>query len=57
MVVAGKARTRPSFQKYTRRYKVVVAPAKVLEGRGILPKSGASPSATVSRTTDYWQIR
>jgi hypothetical protein len=36
--MAGKARTRPSFKKNTRRYKAVVAPAKVLEGQRNLTK-------------------
>jgi hypothetical protein len=36
--IAGKARTRPSFKKNTRRYKEVVAPAKVLEGQRNLTK-------------------
>jgi hypothetical protein len=36
--MAGKARTRPSFKKNTRRYKAVVAPAKVLEGQKTLTK-------------------
>jgi hypothetical protein len=31
--MAGKARMRPSFKKYTRRYKEEIAPAKVLEGQ------------------------
>ena len=30
--MAGKARMRLSFKKHTRRYKEVIAPAKVLEG-------------------------
>ena len=30
--MAGKARMRPSFKKHTRRYKEVIAPAKMLEG-------------------------
>ena len=29
--MSGKSRMRPSFKKNTRRYKEVVAPAKVLE--------------------------
>lgn len=36
--MAGKARTRPSFKKNTRRYKAMVAPAKVLEGQRNLTK-------------------
>ncbi|MBL0404043.1 hypothetical protein JKG68_08715 [Microvirga aerilata] len=36
--MAGKARTRPSFKKNTRRYKTVIAPAKVLEGQRNLTK-------------------
>ena len=36
--MAGKARTRPSFKKRSRRYKEVVAPAKVLEGQRNLTK-------------------
>jgi hypothetical protein len=31
--MAGKARMRPSFKKHTRRYREVIAPAKVLEGQ------------------------
>ena len=31
--MAGKSRMRPSFKKHTRRYKGVIAPAKVLEGQ------------------------
>ena len=48
--MAGKSRMRPSFKKHTRRYKEVVAPAKLLEGLKILPRSDATPTATVSRT-------
>jgi len=36
--MAGKARMRQSFKKHTRRYKVAVAPAKVLEGLKNLTK-------------------
>lgn len=36
--MTGKARTRPSFKKHTRRYKEMVAPAKVLEGQRNLTK-------------------
>ena len=36
--MAGKARMRPSFKKYTRRYKEVIAPAKTLEGQKNLAK-------------------
>jgi hypothetical protein len=31
--MAGKARSRPSFKKRTRRYKEVIALAKTLEGQ------------------------
>jgi hypothetical protein len=36
--MAGKSRVRPSFKKHTRRYKEVIAPAKVLEGLKDLTK-------------------
>jgi hypothetical protein len=36
--MAGKSRVRPSFKKHTRRYKEVIAPAKVLEGQRNLTK-------------------
>lgn len=36
--MAGKARTRPSFKKNTRRYKEIIAPAKTLEGQKDLAK-------------------
>lgn len=36
--MAGKARMRPSFKKHTRRYKVVIALAEVLEGQKNLTK-------------------
>ena len=36
--MAGKARMRPSSKKHTRRYKEVIAPAKVLEGQNNLAK-------------------
>jgi len=36
--VAGKSRMRPSFKKHTRRYKEVIAPAKVIEGLKNLTK-------------------
>jgi hypothetical protein len=36
--MAGKARMRPSFKKHTRRYKEVIAPAKMLEGQKNLTK-------------------
>ena len=36
--MSGKSRMRPSFKKHTRRYKEVVAPAKVLEGQKKLTK-------------------
>lgn len=36
--MAGKARTRPSFKKHTRRYKEKIAPAKTLEGQKDLAK-------------------
>jgi hypothetical protein len=36
--MSGKSRMRPSFKKNTRRYKEVVAPAKVLEGQKKLTK-------------------
>jgi hypothetical protein len=32
MTMAGKSRMRPSFKKHTRRYKELIAPAKMLEG-------------------------
>jgi hypothetical protein len=38
MPMAGKSRTRPSFKKNTRRYREVVAPAKMLEGQKKLTK-------------------
>lgn len=31
--MAGKSRMRPSFKKNTRRYREVIAPAKMLEGQ------------------------
>jgi hypothetical protein len=37
-LMAGKSRARPSFKKRTRRYKEVIAPAKVLEGQKNLTK-------------------
>jgi hypothetical protein len=37
-LMAGKSRVRPSFKKNTRRYKEVIAPAKVLEGQKKLAK-------------------
>lgn len=36
--MAGKLRARPSFKKHPRRYKEVIAPAKVLEGQRNLTK-------------------
>jgi hypothetical protein len=38
MTMAGKSRMRPSFKKHTRRYKEMIAPAKVLEGLKNLTK-------------------
>jgi hypothetical protein len=37
-LMAGKSRARSSFKKHTRRYKEVIAPAKVLEGQRNLTK-------------------
>ena len=36
--MASKSRARPSFKKHTRRYREVIAPAKVLEGLKNLTK-------------------
>jgi hypothetical protein len=36
--MAGKARTRPSFKKHTRRYREAIAPSKTLEGQRNLAK-------------------
>jgi hypothetical protein len=36
--MAGKARMRPSFKKYTHRYREVTAPVKTLEGQKNLAK-------------------
>jgi hypothetical protein len=46
--MAGKSRMRPSFKKHTRRYKEVVAPAKLLEGQKNLTKNAATLTVTVS---------
>ena len=36
--MARKSRMRPSFKKHTRRYREIIAPAKVLEGQKRLTK-------------------
>ncbi|MBO1906331.1 hypothetical protein J4G37_15665 [Microvirga sp. 3-52] len=36
--MAGKSRARPSFKKHTKRYREMIAPAKVLEGQRNLTK-------------------
>jgi hypothetical protein len=36
--MAGKSRIRPSFKKHTKRYREMIAPAKVLEGQKNLTK-------------------
>ena len=36
--MAGKSRARPSFKKHTKRYREMIASAKVLEGQRNLTK-------------------